>query len=280
MDELYVNIINSNIKLDILKIGKKKIKIKSKIGKGLHGIIFDINNYIIKIYSEFNIEFDFYKDIIVNNKIINNLTNECAIGLLFKPFIYDNLIYTKKSYLIIIPKYTPLDKININIKEEKFLINFIKKNIILNNYLYNKYKYVNLDLKLMNIMYDEKIKDIVIIDFSLIIKDNNKLYIPNKVNKQWPIVICKLKDLTIYSLYISIIDILNNNKELDYSNLNNISMYLLYHKYSIFFVNLLEKLKKISDSYYILNYINNYENTKINRWFKKLLKFNYELLST
>jgi hypothetical protein len=280
MDELYINIINSNIKLDIFKIGKKKIKIKSKIGKGLHGIIFDINNYIIKIYSKFNIEFDFYRDIIVNKKTVNNLTNECAIGLLFKPFIYDNLIYTKKSYLIIIPKYTPLDKININIKEEKFLINFIKKNIILNNYLYNKYKYVNLDLKLMNIMYDEKIKDIVIIDFSLIIKDNNKLYIPNKINKQWPIVICKLKDLTTYSLYISIIDILNNNKELDYSNLNNISMYLLYHKYSIFFVNLLEKLNNISDSYYILNSINNYENTKINKWFRKLLKFNYELLST
>ena len=59
MDELYVNIINSNIKLDLFKIGKKKIKIKSKIGKGLHGIIFEINNYIIKIYSKFNIEFDF-----------------------------------------------------------------------------------------------------------------------------------------------------------------------------------------------------------------------------
>ena len=42
----------------------------------------------------------------------------------------------------------------------------------------------------------------------------------------------------------------------------------------------LEKLNNISDSYYILNSINNYENTKINRWFRKLLKFNYELLST
>ena len=131
----------------------------------------------------------------------------------------------------------------------------------------------------MNIMYNEKINDIVIIDFSLIIKDNNKLYIPNKVNKQWPIVICKLKDLTIYSLYICIIDILNSKKDLDYSNFNTISMYLLYHKYSIFFINLLEMLKNISNSYYILNYINNYEKAKINIWLKKLFKFNYELLS-
>ena len=86
------------------------------------------------------------------------------------------------------PFYQKLSKSKIKTKNEDFILTFIIKIFKLLIYIQNKYNYINLDVKLQNIMYDQK-KDIVLIDYSLIIpNNNNKIYIPIKKYKQLPTI--------------------------------------------------------------------------------------------
>lgn len=273
MKELYINITSSNI--DKFNLGYNLFNTTNIIGRGLHGLVLSINNYVIKIYSDFNIEINFYKQIINDNLNIENLTNKCAIGFLLKPFICNNLVYNKNSNIIILPKYIPLNKINMC--NEIFLLNFIKKIFILLIFIKNKYNYINLDLKLINIMYDIHNKDIVLIDFSLIIEDtDSKIYIPNKYYKPWPNVICSLSSIPIYSMYICLIDILlENNKNMFYNNINKINSLLFYKKYSFFLINIINNIKNLKSMNAIINDIDDYNKNYNNNWFNNLLSFYY-----
>ena len=281
MNDIYINIINSNI--DIYKKDNYIIKVNEIIGRGLHGLVLSINNYVIKIYQKYNIEIEFYNNIInnniSNNVNISNLTNNCAIGYLVKPFVYNNYVFNKKSNIIIMPIYKKLNDISINIKNEDFLLNFIKKIFKLLIYIEKNYNFINLDVKLQNIMYDIKKDEIILLDYSLIIKNNkNKFYIPIKKYKQLPNTPCNLSKIPIYSIYICVVDILfENNKNLYNYNINKIISLLFYQKYSYFFINLLERMKNLYEMKYVIRDIEEYNKKTNNKWFAKLL-IDYYLL--
>ena len=118
MNDININISNSNLKK--YDISKYKINVKNIIGRGLHGLVLLIEDNVIKIYSKYNIEIEFYNKIINDNLEIDNLTCKCAIGNLTKPFIYNNFVFNKNSDILIMPVYNKLAVIKI--KNEDFIL--------------------------------------------------------------------------------------------------------------------------------------------------------------
>jgi hypothetical protein len=273
----YINIYITNSNLKKYDKSRYKIRVNDIIGRGLHGLVVLIKDKVIKIYQKNNIEIEFYNKIINDNIEINNLSCKCAIGYLTKPFIYNNFVFNKNSNILIMPIYNKLSEIRIKIRNEDFILSFIIKIFKLLIYIQQKYNYINLDVKLQNIMYDLKKKDIVLIDFSLILTNsNNKVYIPVKKYKQLPNIVCSLEKIPIYSVYVCIVDLLfENNKKLYNYDFNKIISLLFYKKYSFFFINLLDKIKNMHNMIDLIEDINYYKNKNVNKWYKNLLKDYY-----
>ena len=156
MYEINIYILKSNI--NKYTNSEYNIKVKDIIGRGLHGLVVMIDDKVIKIYTKYNIEIEFYNKIIDDNLDINNLTCKCAIGKLTKPFIFNNFVFNKNNNILLMPFYQKLSKSKIKTKNEDFILTFIIKIFKLLIYIQNKYNYINLDVKLQNIMYDQKKK--------------------------------------------------------------------------------------------------------------------------
>jgi hypothetical protein len=175
--------------------------------------ILNESNYLIPTKHE-NRELMFFlnyiKEKIIENKYIINIF---AIGLLKDVIVNNNIKLNINSYFIILPQYTPFYSIyniyNTPLIDKKYGLNFtlhiMKRMTEISYFIENKYNLINLDSKLSNFMFknnksnnvmidkktllskeDDLVKNLKMIDFSIIKTKNNKKY--NVLNKYyiWP----------------------------------------------------------------------------------------------
>ena len=246
-----VNIYTLYSKIDNFKNNfKYNIKIYNKIGEGGYGIVYKLDNkYVIKIFKN-----SFYNKILDNSKKIipsvdenreinffidyikykkkneNYFIDVKLIGYLNNDFLY-NKINLKNSYFMIMPFCLPVHKLinkyKFNLINEDYKYNFVIQVMLrlvqIQQYIIYKFNYINYDIKFKNFMIsnnDLLIKNIVNIDFSLIIKNNNDKYNLNYDYNIWP----KVDNLEInyiipYSVCINGLIILFGKKFI--VNLNN-----------------------------------------------------------
>ena len=265
-----------------------KIKVYNKIGEGGYGIIYKLDNkYVIKIFknslyknlkkntkniipsNEENREITFFIDYMKTNKNNQNYFIDVKlIGYINSDFLYNKNINLKKSYFIIMPYCLPVHKLinkyKYNLIDENYKYNFVVelmwRLIQIQSYIINQYDYINYDLKLKNFMITNNellIKNIINIDFSLIIKNNNEKYNFDYDYKVWP----KCKNIQLnytipYTICIDGLIVLFGKKFI--VNLNN--------------NNYLEKIEILKGNPLIYNIFNKGLSLKIN-----IEKFNHLL---
>ena len=204
-----------NIKYNRVPLKANDIILGDRLGEGSSGIIYEISeDAVIKILKEgHQFEYDFYhlymRDL--NESYISNM-----IGL---PLGYGNINNTQP--FIILNKYS---KFNIKYVKgttlELKLIRLIYQLLVVEDYLETELEFVNLDLKLNNIMLDIN-NNIKVIDFGLIKKFNkDDIFYSYKNYYIWPLEQSPIRSVPLYSIFILIsslfleFEIINNNTTL------------------------------------------------------------------
>jgi len=262
---------------------KLELSLLKKIDEGSYGIVYFIkNDHILKIFKNStldntifeesnniipvkyeNRELIFYLKYINNENKFKNIVNIYAIGI-SKNILQDKtLIFHKNSYFIILPFCIPFYKVintyNFplidNINGIKFSINIMKKLLEISYFLEEKYNLINLDFKINNIMFNEKL--LVVLDFSLIKNNDNKEYNFRKISRYyiWPYENKILLDkIPSYSICINGLEILfgYDNIRKEKLNTDRLNYYLNIIKkknislYNIFLNGLILKITTIN----------------------------------
>ena len=250
---------------DYIENKNKNILVKNKIGEGSYGIIFLIDNdhvikifknsllnntiltetnYLIPIKNE-NRELIFYYKYINDKKENNYIINLYAIGLI-KNEIKDKTsnitqILGYNSYFIILPLckpfYNTYNIYNIPLIDKNNGITFtlivMKRLIEISQFFEKKYNLVNLDFKLTNFMFSVKtnnLNNLVMMDFSIVKKINNKKYTIEKKYYIWPNIYNNnilIETLPPYSICVNGLELLfGHNNVLDLPNDTKINKYL------------------------------------------------------
>jgi hypothetical protein len=246
--------------------------------------ILNESNYLIPTKHE-NRELIFFlnyiKEKIIENKYIINIF---AIGLLKDIIVNNNIKLNINSYFIILPQYTPFYSLyniyNTPLIDKKYGLNFtlniMKKMTEISYFIENKYNLINLDSKLSNFMFkntknnniiidkkillskdDELVKNLKMIDFSIIKTKNNKKY--NVLNKYYiwpnsnnvlleyfPSYITCINGLELLFGYDNIKDLPNNDKINYYLSIiknKNINIYNIFVNGLILKINTMDFLE-------------------------------------
>ena len=183
----------------------KKLYVKKKIGEGSYGLVFLIqNDHVIKIFKNSTInntvfnesnylipirnenrELTFFFKYINNKKVNTFIVNLYAIGIIRDSIIDNSIKLELNSYFIILPLCVPFynnfNILNIPLINKKngldFTVSVMKRLLEISQFLENKYDLINLDFKLNNFMLtknSDNLNDIIMIDFSIVKKINNK----------------------------------------------------------------------------------------------------------
>ena len=183
----------------------KKLYVKKKIGEGSYGLVFLIqNDHVIKIFKNSTInntvfnesnylipirnenrELTFFFKYINNKKVNTFIVNLYAIGIIRDSIIDNSIKLELNSYFIILPLCVPFynnfNILNIPLINKKngldFTVSVMKRLLEISQFLENKYDLINLDFKLNNFMLtknSDNLNDIIMIDFSIVKKLNNK----------------------------------------------------------------------------------------------------------
>lgn len=284
MDEIFFEIKYSSINV-FNENELYKIKLDKKIGSGSYGYVFisSFYNLVIKIldaddityYSDKN-EYDVCKELIKaqnENKYIPEMfCKYYGIGYLTKHFRYtdiEEVFFPIGAKIILMPYFISfskyLSKIDTNLfPKEVYLCNFIKKIIESQKFLHSL-GYINIDLKMANIMFDYQDK-VKLIDFGMckykkelieFIELNEKYYI-------WPNVkLISYNHLLTYMCGILILEIIFSDEVYDINKDNNLNKFLVRIDKSIsytnefkkFLINLLENKYTLDGAYTYLKYI-------------------------
>lgn len=291
--KLNIKILKSN-HIDYQENKFKKITIKKKIGEGSYGLVFLIendfvikifknstetntilneSNYLIPIKNENRELIFFYK--YINHKLKKNyIINLNAIGVTKDILVDKDNVYELNSYFIILPLCIPFYEIfnilNIPLIDKKdgitFTISVMKRLIEISYFIENKYNIVNLDFKLNNFMFKKKsnsLNDLIMIDFSIIKKNNGKnIFDYDNSYYIWPNTSKQIIDIIpSYSICINglellfgrneILELLNDNKIkelLKIIELKNKNIYTIFYNGLILkintknFLNLINKI--------------------------------------
>lgn len=233
------------------------INITEKIGEGKSGLIYKISdNYVIKILKNGNrFEYDFY------NNFLETLKEDIISLKIGLPLCYGRLLnnyndFTMKNKFLIFKKYKKLELKNIrgNNNIEKIL-NLIYNLLKVENYLERKIKYVNLDIKINNVMLDEN-NNIKVIDLGLIKKfTKGDIFYSYSNYVIWPNAKCYLDSVPLYSIFIVICMLHFSDKIIQENNTMKL-LKILNIKYKNNKLNKILNLliKKKYDSQYMLNY--------------------------
>ncbi len=185
MDILLDIFVTDSILENFPKNTQNSIHIKRRLGIGSYGSVFDIgNNMVIKIFFHSCVNktiFDEKKciipyknenrELVLYLKMIQDSSEEhkkhhiiypLFIGYTLNKFIYDDdMEFKEKTYFVVLPLCIPFYKfykirdiplIDIDLGY-KFVIEYAYKLLLASHYIENKYKIINLDLKMSNIMY-------------------------------------------------------------------------------------------------------------------------------
>lgn len=252
---------------DYIENEYKNILVKNKIGEGSYGIVFLIendhimkifknslfnktilteSNYLIPIKNE-NRELIFYYKYINDKKENNYIINLYSIGLI-KNEIKDKTknitnIFGYNSYFIILPLcqsfYNIYNINNIPLIDKNngiaFTLLVMKRLGEIAYFFEKKYNLINLDFKLSNFMFTTKnnylnnLNNLVMLDFSIIKKNNKKKYIIEKKYYIWPNLYNNIliETLPSYSICINGLELLfGHNNILNLPDDNKINKYL------------------------------------------------------
>lgn len=243
----------------------KDLCLKKKIGEGSYGLVFLINNndkeneHVIKIFKSSilsntileetnyliplkneNRELIFFLRYKTQKKEHNFIISLYAIGIIKEKFNYNNTIFEKNSYFIILPecsKFYDIYKIyNKPLIEQKnginFTLNVMKRLLDISNFLETRYNCYNLDFKLNNFMFlknSSNLNDLIMIDFSIMkSKINGYIYNINQKYYIWPkkdnFII---ENLPPYSISINGLELLfGHNKIIESGFSNKLEYYL------------------------------------------------------
>ena len=220
------------------------IKIYKKIGEGGYGIVHKLDSkHVIKIFKhsyfnkinenskkiiplkQENREINFFIDYLKYKKENENYFIDVKlVGYINCNFFYNKIINLKDSYFIIMPYCLPIHKLinryKFNLINEEYRYNFaiqiMLRLVQIQQYIIYKYDYINYDVKLKNFMInnnDLSIKNIVNIDFSLIIRNNKDKYNFNYDYNIWPkIDNIELNYIIPYSICVNALVILFGKK--------------------------------------------------------------------
>lgn len=242
----------------------ENININKKIGEGKSGSIYEINinnytynnDYVIKILKNGNrFEYDFYNNFI---EIFKEDTISLKIGL---PICYGRLLnnfkeFNMKNKFLIFHKYKRLTLKNIKGNTEKDkILNLIYNLLKVELFLEQKLNFVNLDIKLDNIMLDNE-NNIKVIDLGLI-KNYTKgdIFYGYSDYIIWPTGKCYLNSVPLYSIFIVICMLYFKDEFIQENNIFKLKKLLLRKIRDRKCNHILSLLiKKKHDSHYLLNY--------------------------
>ena len=242
---------NNNISdKNVIKIFKNSI---------FNNTILTESNYLIPTKNE-NRELIFFMKYVNNNYISNrHIINVIAIGIIKDIIIDFNNKINLHSYFIILPYYIPFYKsiniFNIPLIEKKdgllFTLKIMKRLLEISHFLENNYNLVNLDIKLNNFVFKKKktknLENLIMIDFGLIKKINDKKYKASSIGRLmdsdlcntltktdlsnkyylWPDKYFFLENLPSYSVCINgLVLLFGYDKILNFPDSNKIKYYL------------------------------------------------------
>lgn len=258
-----------------------KILIKKKIDEGGYGIVFLLeNDMVMKIFKKSlykdtiieesnclipikneNRELTFYYKYINENKQEQNyIINLYCIGFIKNRIIIDSNILEPYSYFIILPYCIPFYE-RYKIKNDplisknnglEFTIKIMKRLIEIIYFFENKYNLINIDLKLNNFMFNKRINDIIMLDFS-VVKTKTKIKTKyDTINKYyiWPSVNNTLiENIPSYSVCINGLELLFGRDQiirLPNNEIINVYLKIIEKKdksiYNIFYNGLITKI--------------------------------------
>lgn len=286
---------------DYIENKYKNILVKNKIGEGSYGIIFLLendhvikifknslfnktilteSNYLIPIKNE-NRELIFYYKYIDEKKENNYIINLYAIGLIKNEIKYKTKniinIFEYNSYFIILPLcqsfYNVYNINNIPLIDKNngiaFTLLVMKRLCEIAYFFEKKYNLINLDFKLSNFMFTTKnnylnnLNNLVMLDFSIIKKNNKKKYIIEKKYYIWPNLYNNIliEILPSYSICINGLELLfGHDNILNLPDDNEINKYLKIiekknkNVYKIFYDGLISKINTEKFMKLIKNY--------------------------
>ena len=210
--------------------GEKKIKIVKLLGAGAYGRVYltNLKNIVIKIFlkqtdiTSVNMEYRIFKKLIEyiesysgesmrdsDSKYPKNLVKALNRGELKTGFEYGGHEHDMGEYFIMVPLYQKFYQVQNrrqNLRDPKFILDFITVLLKVCIFLEKKLKIVNMDIKTSNIMYDGK--ELVLIDLGLIQKiDHGKeIFVPDKKYMAWPYDSCFVVTIPVYSIAICVIE--------------------------------------------------------------------------
>jgi len=211
---------------------KKQIKIIKKIGEGANSIVFLLKcNNILKIYKNSlagktilnetnsilpklneNREIQLFFKIVNQDISHNNIVRPLCLGIIAENFMFNNVNYKKNTYYSILPYYEPLSKeIIIKYNLKKLIKEIIETELNLEKFL----NVFHLDITLENLVICNN--KIMLIDYNLIKstscseKEIGSTHFGTEHD-------CKLKFVPLYYIFLLIIYILFNNKNIYYND--------------------------------------------------------------
>ena len=251
-----MNEVNLLVEYNISYLNFTNIQLKEKIGEGKSGIIYKINDdLVIKILKNGNrFEYDFYNnfiEILKKDSISKKISLPIAYGNLLNNIEIDNETFNMENKFLILHKYKrfKFEKIKAFSKIGK-IFKLINDILIIENFFETKLKFVNLDIKLDNIVMDQY-NNIIMIDFGLI-KNFSYFDMFYSYNNYfiWPSGKCYLDCVPLYSVFILICSIF-----FDTNFIKNKNIYQLKNILSDKFKN--KKLNTIFDYMIKLKYNSN-----------------------
>ena len=208
-----MNEVNLLVEYNISDLNFSNIQLKEKIGEGKSGIIYEINNnLVIKIFKNGNrFEYDFYNnfiEILKEDSISKKISLPIAYGNLLNNFEINDEQFNMENKFLILHKYKRFrfEKIKAFSKVGK-IFKLINDILIIENFFETKLKFVNLDIKLDNIVMDQQ-NNIIMIDFGLI-KNFSYFDMFYSYNNYfiWPSGKCYLDCVPLFSVFILICSI-------------------------------------------------------------------------
>ena len=231
------------------------IKTVRKINEGSYGVIYltNYNKLVIKIIKQKSVS-NYINEISIfyklkkfdKNDYPKHLIKYIGFGKILEcdknKYIKYNVLFMNQ-YKNFYHLYPELKMVPLIFFEDykKFIIIFLYKLLIINNFFEKKLDSVNIDIKLNNILSDDD--DIMLIDLGMLVKSDKTYINNNSHNEIWPTGKTEIKYIPNYSI-------------------GKIIVYLLFHKrkYSIKLDNEIKILLKLLlscryDTTYVLNFI-------------------------